>query len=285
MSRFRVIHMTALAMLAFAANSILCRLALERTSIDPASFTAIRLISGTAMLWLVVRLRSGANAVAGDWPSAFALFVYAAGFSFAYVSLSTATGALLLFGTVQVTMMAHGLWTGERLSMLQVCGYLLALGGLVGLLMPGLSSPPPHSAALMLGAGVAWGMYSLRGKGHGDPTAVTTGNFLRAVPFALTLLVVQAMRGHVSLDNPGAGYAIASGALTSGIGYVIWYTALRSLKATTAATVQLSGPLIVALGAAVLLGEPVTLRWAIACVAILGGIALVVLRTNDGNRQ
>jgi len=272
-----VIALTALAMLAFAANSILCRVALDRTQIDPASFTVIRLISGAVTLWILVRMRSGGTPLAGDWLSGLALFVYAAGFSFAYVSLPAATGALLLFGTVQMTMMGFGLWSGERLSARQHAGYFLALGGLVGLLMPGLSAPPPGAAMLMLSAGVAWGIYSLRGKGPGDATAVTAGNFLRTLPFALILLL--AMHEQWSWDAAGACYAVASGALTSGIGYVIWYFVLQSLKATTAATVQLSGPLIVALGGSLFLAEPLTLRWVLASVAILGGIALVILQT------
>lgn len=276
MSRMRVFSLTLLAMLAFAANSVLCRIALERTAIDPASFTAIRLISGAAMLWIVVAFRGGDRRVEGNWLSALALFAYAAGFSFAYVSLPTATGALLLFGTVQITMMGHAVWAGERLRPQQLGGYALALGGLVGLLLPGLSAPPPGGAALMMAAGVAWAIYSLRGKARGDATRVTAGNFLRTVPFALALLLVW--RDDSSLDNAGVWYAIASGALTSGVGYVIWYAALRSLKTTTAATVQLSGPLIVALGGIAFLGEPLTLRWALASAAILGGIALVILQ-------
>lgn len=183
----RVMAVTSLAMLAFAGNSLLCRVALDRTTIDPASFTAIRLISGAAMLWLVANLRASARVGTGNWLSALALFVYAAGFSFAYVSLSTATGALLLFGAVQITMIGYGLWSGERLRMRQVGGLLLAFSGLVGVMLPGLSAPSPGGAALMLGAGVAWGIYSLRGKGAGDPTRVNAGNFLRAVPFALML--------------------------------------------------------------------------------------------------
>ena len=192
------------------------------------------------------------------------------------VVLPAATGALLLFGTVQMTMMGFGLWSGERLSARQHAGYLLAFGGLVGLLMPGLAAPPLVAALLMLCAGVAWGIYSLRGKGQGDATGVTAGNFLRALPFALILML--AMREQWSWDAAGAWYALASGALTSGIGYVVWYFVLQSLKATTAATVQLSGPLIVALGGSLFLAEPLTLRWVLACVAILGGIALVILQ-------
>jgi drug/metabolite transporter (DMT)-like permease len=261
-------------MIAFAGNSLLCRAALKYTSIDAASFTTVRLISGAVMLWLVVLMKRGAHTRGGNWVSAFALFAYAAGFSFAYLSLSTATGALLLFGAVQSTMIGHGIWTGERLRRLQLIGLLLAFGGLVGLLLPGLSAPPLLGSLLMLSAGVAWGVYSLRGKGAGDPTKITAGNFLRAVPFAVALSLLM-IKG-TSLDNAGLWYAVSSGALASGIGYAIWYTALPALKATNAATVQLSVPVIAALGGIVLLGEPITLRFALASVTILGGIALVI---------
>lgn len=281
MSKRTVFVATLLAMLAFAANSILCRIALERTSIDPASFTTVRLIAGAAMLWMLVRLRGGEKKLTGNWPSALALFAYAAGFSFAYVNLPTATGALLLFGAVQVTMLAGGVRAGERFSWPQVLGYLLALAGLVGLLMPGVSAPPLAAAALMLGAGVAWGIYSLRGKGQGDALRATAGNFLRTVPIALVLLI--AMLGEISFDSTGVWLAIASGALASGIGYAIWYSALPMLRATTAATVQLSVPLIAALGGAALLAELLTLRWVLASITILGGIALVTMRNaSDG---
>lgn len=271
----RRLAVTTLAMIAFAGNSLLCRAALAHTGIDPASFTAIRLISGAVTLWLVARLTRRTQRGEGNWPSALALFGYAAGFSFAYVSLTTATGALLLFGAVQATMIGHGLWQGERLGPWQLLGLALALGGLLGLLLPGLSAPPLHGAVLMLGAGVAWGVYSLRGRGAGDPTRVTAGNFLRAAPIAL-VLSLAALRG-ASLDGAGVAYAVASGALASGIGYAIWYTALPALKATSAATVQLSVPVIAALGGVLLLGESLTLRLVLASAAILGGIALVIL--------
>jgi drug/metabolite transporter (DMT)-like permease len=271
----RILGLVALAMIAFAGNSLLCRLALKHTAIDAASFTTIRLLSGAVMLWLVVRMRGGARAGAGNWLSALALFAYAAGFSYAYLSLSAASGALLLFGAVQATMIGHGLWLGERLRWPQLVGLLLAFGGLVGLLLPGLSAPPLQGAVLMLGAGVAWGIYSLRGRGAGDATRVTAGNFLRAVPIAAALSL--AMLGGTTLDSAGLLYAIASGALASGLGYSIWYTALPALKATNAATVQLSVPVIAALGGVVLLGEAITLRLALASMAILGGIALVIL--------
>jgi drug/metabolite transporter (DMT)-like permease len=173
----RIIVLTSLAMIAFAGNSLLCRAALNHTSIDAASFTTIRLISGAAVLWLVVRMRSDTYTGGGNWPSAIALFAYAAGFSFAYISLPAATGALLLFGAVQVTMIGHGAWMGERWRKLQLIGFILAFCGLVGLLLPGLTAPPMYGSALMLGAGVAWGVYSLRAKGSGDPTRITAGNF------------------------------------------------------------------------------------------------------------
>lgn len=274
MSHRRVFILTLLAMLAFAGNSLLCRAAFNTSRIDAASFTAIRIASGAIALWLIVRMRGGGKASAGNWTSAFALFGYAAAFSFAYLSLTAATGALLLFGAVQATMIGFGLWRGEGLRGWQILGLACALGGLIGLLLPGLSAPPLQGSALMLAAGVAWGVYSLRGKGTGDPLRVTAGNFLRAVVFALVLSV--AMLPSASLDVAGVGYAIASGALTSGIGYAVWYTALPGLKAASAATVQLSVPVIAALGGIVLLGEPPTLRLLLAGIAILGGIAMVI---------
>jgi drug/metabolite transporter (DMT)-like permease len=277
----RIIILTSLAMIAFAGNSLLCRAALKHTSIDAASFTTIRLISGALMLWLVVRMRRGTHKGRGNWPSALALFAYAAGFSFAYVSLPAATGALLLFGAVQATMIVHGIWAGERMQKLQLLGLVLALAGLVGLLLPGLSAPPVIGSLLMLGAGVAWGIYSLRGRGEGDPTRVTAGNFLRAVPIAAALSVI--MFDRTSLDSAGFWYAVASGALASGIGYAIWYTALPALKAAKAATVQLSVPVIAALGGIVFLGEPLTLRLVLSSVAILGGIALVILEKQQAS--
>ncbi|HEX2530307.1 MAG TPA: DMT family transporter [Burkholderiaceae bacterium] len=275
MSTTRIIALTTLAMIAFAGNSLLCRVALKQTEIDAASFTAIRLVSGAVMLWLIVRIGRSAHAGRGNWLSAGALFAYAAGFSFAYVSLPAATGALLLFSAVQATMIGHGIWAGERLSKLQLAGLALALGGLVGLLLPGLSAPPLLGSLLMLGAGAAWGIYSLRAKGTGDPTRVTAGNFLRAVPIAAVLIAT--MHESAAVGNAGFWYAVASGALTSGVGYAIWYTALPALKATHAATVQLSVPVLAAIGGIIFLGEPMTLRLTLASVAILGGIALVIL--------
>lgn len=275
----RIAALTSLAMIAFAGNSLLCRVALAHTSIDPASFTTIRLVSGAVMLWLLVRMGRSTLPGGGNWLSALALFVYAAGFSFAYGSLPAATGALLLFGAVQSTMIGYGIWAGERLLKTQLVGLVLAVCGLVGLLLPGLSAPPLTGAVLMLSAGVAWGIYSLRGKGAGDATKVTAGNFLRAAPLAIALSLW--MHGSASLDSMGFWYAVASGVLTSGIGYAIWYTALPALRASTAATVQLSVPVITATGGVILLGESLSLRLVLASVAILGGIALVILAKKE----
>lgn len=276
MASSRLVALVSLAMAAFAGNSLLCRIALRQAGMDAASFTSIRLLAGAAMLMLLARRSRDrpADAGAGNWLSALALFAYAAGFSFAYVSLPAATGALLLFGAVQATMIGHGLWTGERLRNLQIAGLSLALAGLVGLLLPGLAAPPLTGSLLMIGAGVAWGVYSLRGRGAGDPTRVTAGNFLRAVPLAL-LLSVLTLRG-ATLDLLGIACALASGAFASGVGYALWYTALPGLNATRAATVQLSVPVLAALGGIVFLGEAVTPRLLLASAAILGGIALVI---------
>lgn len=282
LSRQRVVLLTLLAMTAFAGNSLLCRQALKHTSIDPATFTTLRIVSGALVLWLIVRLRTATGSGNGRWRSALALFFYAAAFSFAYVSLSAATGALLLFGAVQATMIGIGLARGERLSTRQLAGLLLALAGLAGLLLPGLSAPPLVGAVLMLLAGVAWGAYSLLGKGAGDPTRVTAGNFLRAVPLAISLSLL--LMPAASWDSAGAIYALLSGALASGVGYAVWYTALRGLTATGAATVQLTVPVIAAAGGVVLLGEPVTLRLVLASIAILGGVWLVIAGKRQAGR-
>jgi drug/metabolite transporter (DMT)-like permease len=270
----RLFLLTACAMTAFAANSILCRLALRGGHIDPASFTSLRLVSGALMLWLLVRSRGAGGQRAGDGFSASALFVYAAAFSFAYVSLPVGVGALLLFGAVQACMLTAGLWRGERPSPAQVLGILLSLGGLVFLVWPGLTAPAPLGAALMFLAGIAWGVYSLRGRGAGDPARATAGNFLLAAPLALLLNLPLYPQFHVELA--GVLYALASGALASGLGYVVWYAALKALTATRAAVVQLSVPLLAAFGGLLFLGEAFTPRLVIASLAILGGIALAV---------
>src|SRR5438270_2300089 len=219
MTPLRLCLVTLFAMIAFAGNSLLCRLALKQTGIDPASFTSIRLVSGAIALWLIVNLRKRTWRNAGSWPAAVALFVYAAAFSFAYVSLSAATGALLLFSAVQATMIGWGLRKGERLRPPQWLGLTLALGGLVALLFPGLSAPPILGSILMLSAGIAWGVYSLRGKAGGDPISSTAGNFLRAVPLAAVLSI--ALLSSMRIDIAVIAYAILSAAIASGVGYAI----------------------------------------------------------------
>ncbi len=241
---------------------------------DAASFTALRLASGALVLWvLAVSFRKQARG-RGGWASALALFAYAALFSLAYVQLEAGAGALLLFGAVQVTMIGRGLWRGERLAVWQWLGLALAIGGLTGLLLPGLTAPPPGPSMLMIAAGVAWGAYSLRGQSGGDPIRVTAGNFIRCLPFAAIFWLL--MLDATQLDAPGVFYALTSGALASGLGYAIWYTALPALRASTAATLQLCVPLLVALAGVAWLGEPATLRLALAALAIVGGVALVV---------
>ena len=275
-------------MIAFAGNSLLCRAALKQTSIDAASFTFVRVFSGAVVLWLVVNLRrmirtTRSIGVGGNWISALALLLYAASFSFAYIAVGAGTGALLLFGAVQATMILWGLHKGERLHAIQILGLILAMTGLVVLLFPGLSAPPLFGSILMLAAGVAWGVYSLRGKRERCPVTATTGNFVRAVPFAAAVSIIFLRWLH--LDFGGVVYAIISGALTSGLGYVIWYSVLPGLKAASAATVQLSVPVLAAAGGILLLGEPLTLRYLLASVAVLGGIALVVLEKNRARQD
>ena len=271
----RLTVLLILAMGAFAANSLLCRVALKNTGIDAGSFTTIRIIAGAVVLWLIVRARGISRGREGSWLSALSLFVYAAGFSFAYVKLPAAVGALILFGAVQATMIGYGLWSGERIRGMKTVGLCAAFAGLITLLLPGLSAPPMDSSALMLAAGVAWGIYSLRGKGTGAPLVDTAGNFLRAVPFTALLYAIRA--AGAPQDSAGVLYAVVSGGLASGVGYALWYAALPGLKSTTAATVQLSVPVLAAAGGVIFLGEPITLRLLLSSAGILGGIALVIM--------
>lgn len=274
-ARLSTLAFTAAAMLAFAANSLLCRLALLQGGIDPASFGAVRIVSGAIALALIVRWRAGgAKEAGGDWLSAAMLFAYVAFFSFAYVSLAAGTGALILFGAVQLTMFGAALRAGERFAPLACAGLAVAALGLVYLVLPGVSAPPIVGAVLMASAGVAWGVYSLRGRGALDPLGATAGNFLRAAPMAPVLWLPFIGVAHA--DVGGILLAVASGAITSGVGYALWYTALRELSAMRAATVQLSVPVITAFGAVLFLAEPLSLRLVLASVAILGGIALVL---------
>ena len=276
MSARTVFLLTVSAMLAFAGNSLLCRIALRGAHIDPASFTLVRLAAGALMLAPISYARKGGGIRGGSWTSAIMLFTYAAAFSLAYASLSAGTGALLLFGAVQLTMIGYGLWRGERLNTWQSLGLASALAGLVLLMLPGLSTPAPGGALLMAAAGVAWGVYSLRGRGAGDPIGGTAGNFLRSIPFAVALEL--ALSAHPAMDAYGIACGVASGALASGLGYVMWYMVLPRLGATTAASIQLSVPVITAIGATLFLGEQVSLRLVGASLAVLGGIGLVIAK-------
>jgi drug/metabolite transporter (DMT)-like permease len=264
------------ALVAFAANSLLCRVALATGSIDPVSFTTLRLASGAAVLWLLVAVRRRAPAprLGGSWASALALFVYAAPFSFAYLTLGAGTGALILFAAVQTTMIAAGWRSGERPTAAQWTGLALAVGGLVWLVLPGVSAPSPAGARLMTLAGVSWGIYSLRGRDVAEPVAATAGNFVRSTPLALAMAAL--LLPSLDVSPIGAFWAVISGALTSGLGYVAWYAAVRGLSATRAAIVQLAVPALAAVGGVALLAETISLRLLLSGVAILGGVALAM---------
>ena len=282
--RARTVVCTVLALVAFAANSLLCRQALGHTTIDAASFSTIRLASGAvALLAITWAGGRGTNRVRGTWGSAAMLFLYAVPFSYAYVSLGAGTGALILFGSVQATMLAAALFAGERPRATQWIGLTVALAGLVYLVMPGLAAPSPVGSALMGIAGAAWGVYSLRGKGASSPLAETAGNFTRSLPLALCVSLATASHGVWSTQ--GAVLAIVSGALASGLGYVAWYGALSGLTATRAATIQLAVPVLAAAGGVVFLAEQITMRLLVASALILGGVALALSRTERRRRQ
>ena len=272
---------TALALIAFAANSVLCRLALGEALIDAASFTTIRLVSGALVLLLLAGTtrRTGAAEHRGSWASAIMLFLYAATFSFAYISLNTGTGALILFASVQATMIGFAMFKGERLSLLKYMGLFVALAGLTYLVFPGLEAPSPSRAALMTVAGIAWGVYSLRGRGSEAPVVVTTDNFLRSTPFVLFISLIFFQNLHITFT--GAFFASLSGGLTSAIGYVIWYAALRDLSSTSAALVQLIVPVLAALGGVILLSEHLTMRLVLSSVMIIGGVALALAQREN----
>ncbi|WP_447922049.1 DMT family transporter [Achromobacter aegrifaciens] len=273
----RLFALTLLSLLAFAGNSLLCRLALKHTAIDPATFVAIRIGSGALVLWLVLRLRKPTGRLEGNWHGAVALLIYAVAFAYAYTRISAGTGALLLFASIQISMILYGIFIGERLSSTQGLGIGLAVAGLIILMLPSVSAPPLFHALLMIVAGIAWGAYSLLGRSAKDAASATAGNFIRATPVALLLFLLHALASGIGYDAAGVAYAVASGAVTSGLGYVFWYAALKDLKVTHAATVQLSVPVLTAFGGTVFLDEPVTRILMAASVLILLGIALVVL--------
>jgi drug/metabolite transporter (DMT)-like permease len=257
------------ALLAFAANSLLCRAALAPRLVDPASFTTIRIVSGAATLFALTKVTAArpSTGARGSWVSAFALFAYAIAFSLAYARISAGVGALVLFGMVQVTMVSWGLFRGERPRAGEWAGLAIAVVGLAVFMLPGAHAPDLSGTVLMIAAGVAWGVYSLRGRKSSSPARTTADNFLRAVPFAIGASAMEIGKMHVT--SRGVVLAAASGAIASGLGYCLWYLALPRLTATRAALVQLLVPILAALGAVALLGESLSTR-------LLGGGTIVV---------
>ena len=276
----QIIAFTVFALVSFAFNSILCRLALGNEMIDSVSFTTIRLVSGAITLSIIsiVFNRKQIDLKRGNWLSAFFLFAYAICFSLAYLQLTTATGALILFGSVQLTMICAALIKGERPQIIEWIGLLLAFSGLIYLVFPELSAPPVLYSLLMMSAGIAWGFYTLRGKGSENPLADTAGNFIRTVP--MILLSAIPFLSQIQLSNKGVTLAILSGAIASGIGYSVWYAILKYHTATRAAILQLSVPAIAAIGGVFFLAESLSLRLLISSGLILGGIGLAIIGKN-----
>jgi len=275
-SGLRTTVLTACTLFAFAANSVLARMALGSGEADPAGFTLIRLVAGAITLWVIIIMRGRENRSRqrGSWVSAWWLFAYAIAFSFGYVYLPTGTGALILFAFVQGTMILSGLKRGERPHALQWTGLMAAMAGLVWLVAPGVAAPSLRGSLIMAVAGITWGIYSVRGRGVAEPVSVTADNFVRAVP--MVTMVAAVLLPTLSLSPTGLLLAVLSGSLASGLGYVLWYAALRGLTTTRAAIVQLAVPLLAAIGGVVLLSEPFTARLVISGVAILGGVAIAV---------
>lgn len=274
-NKARLVLLTLLAMLAFAGNSVLCRLALKGSASDPASFTVVRIVAGAVVLAVLVGLRGGERLrSSGSWAGAAALSLYALAFSFAYVRLSAGSGALLLFGAVQSGLLGYAIARGERLAALAWAGLATSIAGLLLLLLPGSSAPHLGSALLMVCAGLAWACYTVLGRRAGDALRTTAGSFVRAVPVVLAAALPWLPDLHI--DGLGLLCAVLSGALASGLGYTVWYQAVPHLTALRASAVQLSVPVISALAGVVVLAEPLSLRLAVASVAVLGGIALVL---------
>ncbi|HLM59841.1 MAG TPA: DMT family transporter [Pyrinomonadaceae bacterium] len=281
----KTILYTSFALVAFAFNSILCRLALQTNEIDATSFTLIRLISGAVTLVVIYLIfnKPKDDTKRGSWLSAFFLFAYAVCFSFAYINLTTGTGALVLFGSVQATMIFTAILKGERPQITEWLGLIIALGGLIYLVFPGLNSPPFLSSVLMAIAGIAWAFYTLRGRTSANPLADTTGNFVRAVP--MIILIALPFLAQIHFSQKGIALAAASGAIASGIGYSIWYAALAFHTATRAAILQLSVPALAGVGGVIFLAETISLRLITATILILGGIALAILRRGYGKNK
>ena len=272
----RIFTLTALAMTAFAANSVLARLALTGADIGPWNFTAIRFISGALCLALIIGPRKTLRQ--GSWKAAFALLLYGVLFSYAYILLSAGTGALILFTSVQITMIGGGLLTRERLRGVQWLGLALAMGGLVYLMLPKIAPPSPLGAVMMSLAGLGWGLYSLMGRGQGNPTALTAGNFLRAAIMCGIITIPLLLSFPETNPVPkGIILALLSGVITSGLGYVIWYMALKHLTATRAGIAQLTVPFIAAIGGMLFIAEPFTMRFFFAMCMTLTGVALATM--------
>lgn len=275
--QLQTIGLTALALLAFAGNSILCRLALGEQTIDAGSFTVIRLLSGIVVLGLILKMGQSTSKPAskGSWMAGAMLFLYAIAFSYAYMSLDTGTGALILFGTVQITMLLVSALRGHKLLYFEWFGVFIAFSGFVYLVLPTLSTPSLSGFILMTIAGIAWAFYTLKGKGSVNPLGDTAWNFLRTLPLVVILLI--ATMSQANLSEQGIWLAVLSGGITSGVGYTLWYSALGGLSPTQAAVVQLLVPVIAAAGGVVFAGESLSIRLIIASTLILGGILLVVL--------
>jgi len=277
----KTISFTILALLAFAGNSVLCRLALNDNVIDAASFTLIRLFSGIIFLLFLVTIKTkqSINIRNGNWLSSLFLFLYAISFSYSYISLDTGTGALILFGSVQITMIASDIFKGKKLSHSEWTGLFIAFLGLFILLIPGASAPSLAGFVLMSISGIAWGFYSLAGKGSKNPLIDTTHNFVRTLPFIV--LATLFTFDHVQISNQGVGLAILSGTIMSGLGYTIWYSALEGLTVKQAAIIQLSVPIIAAFGGVIFSNEMITTKLVVSSIFVLGGVLMVMLNKKN----
>jgi len=275
LSKFKTIICTCFSLFAFAGNSVLCRLALGEAQLDPASFTIIRLLSGIVMLMLISSIFQIKNSSKskGSWFSALMLYVYAVTFSYAYISLDTGTGALILFGSVQLTMVLISLISGNRLRLIEWLGLITAFAGFVYLVIPSISTPSFQGFILMAISGIAWGIYTLMGKTSQQPLKDTAFNFLRTLPFVLALIIIQL--NHTNLSQQGIILALISGAITSGIGYSIWYIAVGGLSTIQAGVVQLLVPIIAAIGGVVFAQELISVRLIFSSILVLGGIMLI----------
>jgi drug/metabolite transporter (DMT)-like permease len=269
--------LTVLALIAFAANSVLCRLALGNGFIDASSFTVIRLLSGSIALFIILSIKGNNKGVLskGSWTASFMLFLYAITFSYAYLSVDTGTGALILFGTVQITMILLSLISGTRLHISEWSGVIIAFTGFIYLILPSITTPSINGFIMMIVSGISWGIYTLRGRSSKNPFMDTTYNFLRTIPFVV-LLAFLTMK-NISYSSEGVILALLSGTITSGVGYTIWYIALRGLSSTQAAVIQLAVPVIAAIGGVVFMSEIITFRLIISTSIVLGGILMVVL--------